>query len=270
MGTVRIIVHGLRHAFRDVAALQGVDWEIRGGELWALVGPNGAGKSTLLRRLSSELRGPGQILLDGKKLESWPGEELARRLTMLEQEQPRDLSFRVVEVVALGRHPHLPRWGGLPGRDRERVDHALARLGLQRLAQRRFSELSGGERRKVLLAMVLAQETAVMLLDEPTAHLDVAYQLEIMALLRNLAEEGRAVVCAMHDLNLACSFAHKVALLSRGKILAQGTPHEVIVAENLCRAFGVEAVVERNPVTGGPLVLFASPGVGLPTGGRSP
>ncbi len=270
MGTVKIVVQGVRHTFRDAVALAGVDWEIGQGELWALVGPNGAGKSTLLRRLSAGIRGPGFIFLDGKSLDAWPLAELARRLTMLEQEQPTDLGFRVEDLVALGRHPHLSRWSDLSPQDRAKVREALQRLKLDSLAHRRFSELSGGERRKVLLAMVLAQDTDVLLLDEPTAHLDVAYQLEIMALLRNLAEEGRAVVCAMHDLNLACSFAHKMALLCQGRILAQGIPEQVLQPENLRQAFGVEGVVERNPLTGTLHVFFAFPNSLIPAGTPNP
>ncbi len=257
MDGVKLKAHGLYKSFGNIKALEDVNLEVRGGELLALVGPNGAGKSTLLRRLSSWLKGPGAVYLDGKRLEEMPLRLLAQRLAMLEQEISPDLTFKVAELVAFGRYPHLSRFQALSPQDLARVRNFLGRLGVAHLAERTYRELSGGERRKVLLAMVLAQEAEIYLLDEPTAHLDVAYQLEIMKLLRDLAGEGKAVVCAMHDLNLASSFAHRMALMFKGRIMAQGSPNEVLTEENLRLAFGVNATIVKDPSTGRPHVIFA-------------
>lgn len=269
---MRLSAHGLSHRYGSRTALSGVGFSVQGGELLAVVGPNGAGKSTLLRRLSGTLNGPGVVLLDGQDLGSFSPRALARALSMLEQEVPGDLDFQVLTVVALGRHPHRARLGPLSPEDHRAVQWAMEAVGIRELSGRRFSQLSGGERRKVLLAAVLAQEPRVLLLDEPTAHLDVRHQLEIMGILGELAQHGRAVVCAMHDLNLAAAFAHRIALLQDGRVLAEGPPEEVLTPQALREAFGVEAVVERSPTTGSVHVHFLKNRLtgGPVTGSREP
>jgi|Deesub1362A_J573_1020465.scaffolds.fasta_scaffold00391_30 iron complex transport system ATP-binding protein len=256
---MRLSAQNLVHRYERRVVLEGVNFSVKGGELVALVGPNGAGKSTLLRRLSGALRGPGTVLIDGKALSDFSPKELARTLTMLEQEVACEFDFRVEELVALGRDPYRPRLRGLSQRDKEAVWRAMEALGIEGLAERRFSQLSGGERRKVLLATVLAQEPEVLLLDEPTVHLDIQYQLQIMALLCELTQGGRAVVCALHDLNLAAAFADRLVLLAEGKVVAQGTPEEVLTPGRLREVFGVEARVRRNPATGGVYIHFLPP-----------
>lgn len=256
---MNLAAHGLGHRYQERVVLSGVELTVAGGELLAVAGPNGAGKSTLLRRLSGALRGPGVVMLDGADLARLPARALAQRLAMLEQEVPTDLEFRVEEVVSFGRHPHRPRLGPLSHRDRAAVHQAMAELGIQDLASRPFSRLSGGERRKILLAAVLAQEPQVLLLDEPTLHLDVHHELEIMSLLSRLTQQGRAVVCALHDLNLAAAFAHRLLLLKEGRIAALGLPGEVLTRESLRDVFGVEAVVVESPITGCPFAHFIMP-----------
>ncbi len=154
--------------------------------------------------------------------------------------------FTVRELVELGRLPHLKFPDRLTPRDEEAVEEALAAVGLSGLAGRRFSTLSGGEKQRVFLAIALAQEPQVLLLDEPTAHLDVRHQLELMELVAERAREGLAVLAAMHDLNLAAAFADRMILLVEGRVLAQGRPEEVLTRENLRTAFGVEARVARD------------------------
>ncbi len=253
---MKLSVHRLEHRYGERVVLCGVEFTIAEGDLLAVVGPNAAGKSTLLRRLSGVLRGPGVVLLDGTDLARFPSRALAQRLAMLEQEVPTELEFRVEELVSLGRHPHRARLGPLSPRDRDAVQRALAALGILSLARRPFSQLSGGERRKALLAAVLAQEPQVLLLDEPTVHLDVHHQLEIMSLLARLAADGRAVVCALHDLNLAAAYADRLLLLKDGRIVALGPPAEVLTEEFLRDVFAVEAAVAPSPATGRPFAHF--------------
>jgi len=263
---MNLSAHGVEHRYQERVVLSGVDLAVAGGELLAVAGPNGAGKSTLLRRLSGALRGPGVVLLDGADLSKLPARVLARHLAMLEQEAPTDLDFRVEELVVLGRHPHRARLGPLRPHDQAAVRQAMEATGTLDLAQRLFSRLSGGERRKALLATALAQEPQVLLLDEPTVHLDVHHQLEIMSLLSQLAADGRAVVCALHDLNLAASFARRMLLLKEGRIVADGSPGEVLTRELLHRVFGIEAVVVPNPATGRPFAHFVVPVLQPPAG----
>lgn len=255
---MKLSAHGVEQRYEERVVLFGVEFALRGGELVGVVGPNGAGKSTLLRRLSGTLHGPGVVLLDGQELTALSPRALARSLGMLEQEVQSAFDFRVEELVAFGRHPRRSPWG-LSQDDREAVAKAMEALGIVGEAARHFSQLSGGERRKVLLAMVLAQEPEVLLLDEPTAHLDVRYQLEIMGLLAQLTQEGKAVACALHDLNLAAAFAKRLLLLGAGRVLAQGSAAEVLTPARLRDAFGVEALVRRNPATGSVYVHFLPP-----------
>jgi len=256
---MKLSARELGHRYQERVVLSGVEFTVAGGELLAVAGPNGAGKSTLLRRLSGGLRGPGVVLLDGADLTRLPARVLAQRLTMLEQEVPTDLEFRVGELVFFGRHPYRARLGPMSPGDKAAVNQAMEAMGILDLAARPFSRLSGGERRKVLLAIVLAQEPQVLLLDEPTVHLDVHHQLEIMSLLSRLAADGRAVVCALHDLNLAAAFAHRLLLLKQGRIAAIGLPAEVLTQELLRDVFGVEAFVMQSPATGCPFAHFFVP-----------
>lgn len=256
---MRLSAHGVGHRYQERVVLSGVDLTVAGGELLAVVGPNGSGKSTLLRRLSGSLRGPGVVLLDGADLTRLPARLLAQRVTMLEQEVSTDFAFRVEDLVFLGRHPYRVRLGPMSPRDRAAVRQAMDAMGILDLAPRLFSQLSGGERRKVLLAAVLAQEPQVLLLDEPTAHLDVHHQFEITSLLSRLAEDGRAVLCALHDLNLAAAFAHRLLLLKGGRVVALGLPAEVLTRELLREVFGVDALVAESPATGRLVVHFLIP-----------
>lgn len=226
--------------------LEDVDLEVRGGEVLALVGPNGAGKSTLLAVLSGELAPEaGAALLDDRPLSSFAPLELARRRAVLTQDNAVSFPFRVREVLEMGRSP----WARTP--QLEDDDRALAeaaeRADIADLLDRRFTELSGGERARVSLARVLAQETPIVLLDEPTAALDLRHQEDVLDIARSLAAEGRAVVIVLHDLSLAGAVADRVALLAGGRLDAVGTPAEVLTAERVSRVYGVEVeVVERD------------------------
>ena len=248
---MKVTVRNLSFAYSARPTLIDVDLEVQKGEILAVVGPNGAGKSTLLRAISGALRPQkGVIYLDFRITWEFPARERAQKLAMVEQGAQPAFDFTVQELVELGRLPHLGRWQGFRRVDAAAVAQALTFAGLTHLACRRWSELSGGERQRTLLAMAFAQEPEILLLDEPTAHLDVAHQIESMQLIAKFAEKGGTVIMAIHDLNLAAAFAHRLALLHHGRLLACGTPQEVLTPALLREVFGVEAAVRVHPLTG--------------------
>jgi iron complex transport system ATP-binding protein len=248
------------------AVLAGVSLELGRGEVLGLAGANGAGKTTLLRAVSGVLRpDAGRITLGGRALADWGRRELARRIAVVAQETAFAFPFRAGEVVLMGRSPHLPRIGFEGPRDLAIARAALARVGIEELADRSILELSGGERQLVVLARALAQEPEVLLLDEPTAHLDLRHRLRVLELVRELAGEGRSALVVSHDLSLAARACDRLALLARGSVLAVGRPAEVLSADSLRRTFAIEADVVPGP-DGAPLVVPRR-GSPLPGGG---
>lgn len=238
--------------------LRGLSFRVRAGEYVGLLGPNGAGKSTLLRTLAGvqPLAG-GTLLLAGRPLPAWPARERARRVALVRQQTTLSFDFTAEEVVALGRAPHLGWLAPLAPSDRARVAAALAVLDLAPLAARPVPQLSGGEQQRVLLAQALAQDAPTLLLDEPTAHLDVRHQLDLLARVARLAAEGRTVIAAFHDLPLAARFASRLLVLRDGRIVADGPPAEVLTPGLLRDAFGVRAEVYPGP--DGPAVRYLGP-----------
>jgi iron complex transport system ATP-binding protein len=235
--------------------LAGVSFELRPGEVLGLAGANGAGKTTCLRAASGALRPEsGRVVLAGRPLAAYGRRELARRVAVVPQDAPFAFPFRAGEAVLMGRTPHLPRLGFEGPRDLAIARDALARVGIEELADRSILELSGGERQLVLLARALAQEPAVLLLDEPTAHLDLRHRLRVLELVRELAAGGRSALVVSHDLSLAARGCDRIALLAQGRVIAAGTPAEVLRPDALRRAFGIEADVVAGP-DGTPLVI---------------
>jgi iron complex transport system ATP-binding protein len=226
--------------------VDGVTLELRAGELLALVGPNGAGKSTLLALLAGERRpSAGVVELDGMPLESYDPRPLARRRAVMRQQPAAPFGFYTYEVVELGRSP----WQGVHGRpdDREAVDGALRRADLAELALRHAHVLSGGERARLALARVLAQDTAILLLDEPTASLDPRHQHAVLGLARALAGEGRSVLAVLHDLGLAAAYADRVGVMHRGRLVRCGPPAEALEDDLLEAVYEVPAVYLKRP-----------------------
>jgi len=231
---------GVRAGYDGREVLRGVDLIAREAELVALVGPNGAGKSTLLRVLAGLVpRSAGTVTIGGVDLASLDRAAVARRVAVVPQIFDTLFPFTAGEVVALGRTPRLGRFGIARREDLAAVSRAMAALEIDDLAQRRIDRLSGGERQRVVLAMALAQEPDVLLLDEPTAHLDPAHQATTLAHIAALARErGIAVVAVLHDLNLAAAFAARVVLLADGIAVRDGAPEHVITADLVRRVFG--------------------------------
>ena len=240
----------LRRGGRTV--LEGVDLELAAGEVLVLVGPNGAGKSSLLGVLAGEFApDAGEVLFDDRPIAAYTNAELARRRAVLTQEHSISFPFLVREIVAMGRAP----WARRPEEDDDDriIEAAMADTDVARFALRRTTELSGGERARVALARVLAQRTPVVLLDEPTAALDLGHQEQVMLLARRLAEQGRAVGVVLHDLSLAAAHADRIALLHEGRLVAAGAPREVLTAERIGEVYQVP--VEVVEVGGAPVVI---------------
>jgi len=234
------------------------------GEFVGIVGPNGAGKSTCLRLLSGVLPlRHGDVLLMRRSVASNTTRELARTLAYVPQNEPALFDFTVREVVLMGRHPYQSRFGVARDDDYAQVDQAMVLTDIAHLADRPITELSGGEHRRVLIARAIAQSTPILLLDEPTAHLDMVHQFEVLTLMRRLCDErGTAVVAALHDLNAAAEHCTRLFLFSEGRVMAQGTPEVVLTAENVRAAYGGPVLVTKNPVTGKPFLMPQSPAAG--------
>ena len=228
------------------------------GEVTALVGANGSGKSTLLRALA-QLHTPdaGQVVLDGHELSSYKPRQLARKLSFLTQSPLVPAGVTVEELVAYGRHPHQGLFARSTGdEDREAVGWALEATGLRPFAERPLDQLSGGERQRAWIAMALAQRTGLLLLDEPTTYLDIRYQIEVLRLVRRLADDhGITVVVVLHDLNQAAAFSDAMVVLADRAVQASGTPHEVMTQDTIRAAFGIETTIAPDPHTGAPMCL---------------
>jgi iron complex transport system ATP-binding protein len=219
------------------------DVALRAGELTALVGRNGAGKTTLVRALAGLLPCEGEIVVDGRALASLAPRERARRIAYLPQGNAFHWPLSVANVVALGRYPHTDPFSRVTGDDRAAVARALAATETDDLAERSVTTLSGGERARVALARALATGAAVLLADEPTVSLDPRHQLVVMALLREAARAGGAVLAVVHDLALAARFADRVLIMDRGRLTVDAPPAEALSTERIAAAFGVDAVI---------------------------
>lgn len=247
---------GLAFGYRpDARVLRGVDLALAPGVLTCALGPNGTGKTTLLRLLLGDLAPEaGEVLLEGRPVAAFSPRERARRVAYVPQAATSAFAFTVRELVGMGRWPHQGALGLPSFADREVVERALARTGSLPVAERTLAELSGGEAQCAMIARALAQQPRVLLLDEPTSHLDLRNQLLVLGLVRDLArEEGVAALCIAHDVNLAARFADRLCLLRDGRVLAEGPPADVLRADLLEACFGV-AVDLVDPGDGPPLV----------------
>ncbi|OLS62551.1 ABC transporter ATP-binding protein [Pseudomonas putida] len=226
------------------------------GSFTVIVGPNACGKSTLLRALSRLLvPSAGEVLLDQRPIREFPAREVARILGLLPQSATAPDGITVADLVARGRYPHqsfLRQWSKA---DEQAVQDAMQATGVEELAERPLHELSGGQRQRVWIAMVLAQQTPILLLDEPTTYLDIAHQIELLELLAELNRQGRTIVAVLHELNQACRYATHLVAMKDGEIVASGAPAQVFTEALVERVFGLEALIIEDPVTGTPMLV---------------
>lgn len=244
-------------AYDTKAIVNNLSITVPTGKITALIGPNGCGKSTLLRGLARLLRPrAGAVYLDGVAIAAMPTRELARQLGILPQTPVAPEELTVRELVAQGRYPHQRWFQQWSVEDERVVVEALAMTGMTELADSAVNTLSGGQRQRAWIAMTLAQDTDLLLLDEPTTYLDLAHQIEVLQLLQRLnLEANRTIVMVVHDLNHAARYAQQIVAMLDGQIVSTGTPHEVITAEMIRRVFGVEADIVPDPRSGVPLCI---------------
>ncbi|MCK7627750.1 ABC transporter ATP-binding protein [Streptomyces sp. RS10V-4] len=252
---------GLTLSYEERTVVEDLDLDVPDGAVTVVVGPNACGKSTLLRALGRLLRPRrGAVLLNGTDLARIPTRRIAQALGLLPQTPVAPEAITVADLVARGRQPHQRWWQQWSEEDERAVAEAMARTDVAALADRAVDELSGGQRQRVWIAMALAQETDLLLLDEPTTYLDIAHQVEVLDLVRRLnRDRGRTVVAVLHDLNQAARYADHLVAMKAGRIVARGRPGEVVTAALVEEVFGLEAVVVPDPVTGSPLVVPGRP-----------
>ena len=255
-----LVVEQVHFTYKDSAVLDGLDLEVGDGEMVGIAGPNGSGKTTLLRLVSGLLRSTGgRILIDGVDVATLRASERARLVSVVPQDPQLPMGFSVTDLVLMGRNPHLKllQWEG--PRDLDIAALAMEATGIDHLADRRLETLSGGERQRAVIALALAQEAPLFLLDEPTASLDLAHQAGVMDMLRDLHKaRGGAILVAMHDLTLAAQYCNRLVLLADGRSYAEGPPEDVLTRQNISRVYGAEVHVLPHPKGGGPIVVPAS------------
>lgn len=244
-------------SYFDGFGLHKIDFLVKAGEMVGLLGPNGSGKTTLIKLASGVLKpNQGEVKIDGCCLSKLSRRSIARSVAVVPQAFHIPFAFTAAEVVMLGRTPFLRALAEDSKQDREIVSHALELVGIAEFGTRLFGELSGGEQQKVILAMALAQQPKLLLLDEPTAHLDIAHQVEILELVRGLnIGQGLTVVAAMHDLNLAALYFDRLILLKEGRVVADGTPAQVLTEAQIESVFSASVRVEPHQVSGVPHII---------------
>ena len=249
---LNIDVHGLTLTYDTHPVLDGAEFNVERGDLVALLGANGAGKSTLLRCISRILQPTGgQIIIDGRLLQHLQSKEAARLMAVVPQETTADFDFSVEDIIMMGRFPYLRRFQKENQDDYEVVERAMEMTGVTHLRERSIPTLSGGEKQRVIMARAVAQQPEVLLLDEPTANLDIGYQTMLLELAARLnREQGVTVIAAIHDINLAVHHFNRFILLAGGRVLAAGRAEEVITPENIQKSYGVPASTYRHPLHG--------------------
>jgi iron complex transport system ATP-binding protein len=265
MSDVILSAHGLTVGYHDRRVLDAVSLEIGRSEFCGLLGPNGSGKSTLLRTLAGVLRAwAGRAELFGVDVSTLSPRAIARRVAVIPQGVAMLFPFTVREIVAMGRHPHLGRFQRESPRDRQAIDEALEETDTAALAGRPVDELSGGERQRVVIARALAQEPELILLDEPTTHLDVNHQIEVFELLARLNRERALTVLAVsHEVNVCAEYCRRLILLKAGRVVADGSPAELVTPELIREVYDAPVHVLANPTSGAPLIAVDSARVGV-------
>ena len=243
--------NGLSYSIRDTTLLDDVSVRARQGELVGVIGPNGAGKSTLLRALAGVIKpSAGDRFLEGRSFADMPHRERARAIALVPQISPMAYGFTCLELVLMGRYPHMGRFQ-IEGRADETIAReAMRQMDMEQFTDRTLETLSGGERQRVFIARALTQQPRVLLLDEPTSNLDILHQLKVLSLIKEWASRGATAIAAVHDLNMAARHCDYLSLLNAGRVVAEGTPEDVLTTENIRLAYGVDSRIYRDPHTG--------------------
>ena len=255
--SISINIKELCFRYGSETILDNISLYIKPGSFVSIIGPNGSGKSTLLKNISAILKpSEGMVYLGEQNIQQISAKEIARIMAVVPQETIMEYRFSSFDIVLMGRSPHLDRFQSESLEDYKIAKNAMELTDTWRLKDRFINELSGGERQRVIIARALTQEPKIILLDEPTAFLDIQHQMEILELLSKLnRENGLTVVAVLHDINLAARFSNELLLLQEGRIIAEGLPEEVITSEIIKQAYGIEIVIKKNPFTGTPYVI---------------
>lgn len=257
-GDVMIQTEALCKQYGEKLILEDISFSIKDGEVFGIIGPNGSGKSTLLKQLSGvESPTTGQVHFAGKKIDRYSRKEIAKWISVLQQEALPAIGFTVREVVEMGRFP-FQNWLGEDKVDVESlIDSILEHMNLTLLSDRRLEQLSGGERQRVALAKTMAQSPTLLMLDEPTTYLDIGHQIHLMDRIRYWQQKDKmTVIAVLHDLNLAAIYCDRLLLLHHGKVVAVGTPHDIIQEELIEQVYGVRPIIVQHPINGLPQILL--------------
>ena len=244
-----IKIKDLKVGYFRKEVIQNLSVDFKQGEFCALLGPNGAGKSTLLKSIIGFLiPEKGEVLIKNKSVSNWSKNDLARNISFIPQDFKLQFDYLVEDLVLMGRFPYVGYWQSYSQKDKEITQNVLKQLDLFKLRKKQFSQLSGGERKRVTIARALAQEPRILLLDEPTSHLDIRFQVKICKLLKRLRRH-RSIIATFHDLNLASRFCSRIALLKNGELIAYGRPEEVVTPENIWKAYRIKVQVKQTEKT---------------------
>lgn len=258
MAETRLEINNLRFSYADTVTVEDITFNVRKGEFIGVIGPNGCGKSTVLKNIYRALTpDSGSVMLDGENIFHLKFRETALKLAVVGQENEVPFDFLVEEIVAMGRSPHKKLFDPDTAEDARIVHHALEHLGMADMAKRNYRNLSGGEKQRVLIARVIAQESDFLILDEPTNHLDISYQLQIFDFVkRRSAEVGVTVLSAIHDLNMAALYCDRIYVMKEGRIVLSGTPEEVLTPQVILSIYGVHCDTAVHPATGKIVITY--------------
>ncbi len=254
--TANLRVTNLEVYYNAVKVINKISFTAKKGSLISILGPNGAGKTTLLKAIAGIIEFFGRIEVSEKDLKNLSRKEIAKLISVVPQDFPHDVEFSAFEIVLMGRYPHTSVLKPLDEKDYAVVFNAMKITDTFYLKNRKFSKMSSGERQRVIVAKALAQEAKIMLLDEPTSNLDIHHRINIMRILRNLADNGMVIIASMHNINLASLYSDRIILLKKGKIFAEGKPEEVITERNIEAVYGIKVIVEKHKITKKPQITL--------------